>query len=272
MTTDEKQNFSPVAALGRVTIACLEEMGRIALFFIASVLSVFRGKPNISRILQQIHFIGTKSIFVVSLTGLTTGMVLALQGYHTLSRVGSENILGAGVALSLIRELGPVFAALMVTGRAGSSMAAELGIMRISEQIDALDTMDIEPIRFLVAPRLVAGIICFPLLTALFDCVGIIGGYLVGVKMLGVNAGTYLAHMEKWVDMTDINGGFIKTFVFAFIVIIICCYQGYTTHLRRRGFGAQGVGLSTTRAVVTASVMILVTDYVITSALQYVYG
>ncbi len=217
--------------------------------------------------MQQMYFIGWKSVFVIALTGLFTGMVLGFQGFYALQKAGMTAILGAAVALSLIRELGPVLTAIMVTSRAGSAMAAEIGVMRISEQIDALDTMDIDPIRFLVAPRLIAGIICVPLLTALFDTIGIVGGYITGVKLLGVQPGTFVAQMEATVKMNDITDGFIKSFVFALIVITICTYKGYSTHLQRRGYGARGVGMSTTTAVVLSCVLILVVDYVLTSFL-----
>jgi phospholipid/cholesterol/gamma-HCH transport system permease protein len=169
--------------------------------------------------------------------------------------------------LTLIRELGPVLTAIMVIGRAGSAMAAEIGIMRISEQIDALETMDINPLRFLVSPRLAAAIISFPLLTAIFDTVGIFGGYLTGSGLLGISPGIYFSRVETSVLMQDIMGGFYKSFVFAIVVSTICCFQGYYTHLRNEGFGAKGVSLSTTSAVVISSVMILIADYVLTTFL-----
>ena len=194
-------------------------------------------------------------------------MVLGLQGYYTLVKFGSEGLLGAAVALSIIRELGPVLTAIMITGRAGSSMAAEIGIMRISEQIDALSTMDINPIRFLVAPRLAAALICFPLLTALFDVVGIMGGYISGCVLLGINPGVYFDRIDATVELADVTGGFVKALVFALLVAAICCYEGYFTHTRREGFGAKGVSLATTSAVVLSCVVILVADYVLTSFL-----
>jgi phospholipid/cholesterol/gamma-HCH transport system permease protein len=267
MAVESLQITSPIASIGRLCLGMVREMGKIALFLLHALFKIFIPPLKVLRILQQVHFIGMKSLFVVALTGLFTGMVLGLQGYYTLVRVGSETLVGMVVALSLIRELGPVMTALMVTGRAGSSMAAEIGIMRISEQIDALDTMDIDPIRFLVTPRLAAAIICFPLLTAVFDVIGIIGGYMTGVMLLGINSGTYLSRMEGGVLMQDVTGGFIKSFVFALIVATICCYQGYTTHERKEGFGARGVSLATTAAVVMSSVLILITDYVLTSFL-----
>jgi len=167
----------------------------------------------------------------------------------------------------LVRELGPVLTAIMITARAGSSMAAEIGIQRISEQIDALDTMRIDPLRYLVSPRIAASIISFPLLTAFFDLIGILGGFITGVMLMGLNAATYFYHVRIGVEMQDITGGFVKAVVFAVLVSTICCFQGYYTHLRRDSYGAKAVGLSTTSAVVVSCVLILVADYVVTSLL-----
>lgn len=256
---------SPLSSLGRMCIFLIKEIGRIAIFFLNAFCLIFSFPIQVSKTIQQIYFIGMKSVFVICLTAIFTGMVLGLQGYYTLVKFGSEGLLGAAVALSLIRELGPVLTAIMVTGRAGSSMAAELGIMRISEQIDALDTMDINPIRFLVSPRMAASLVSFPLLTALFDVVGIFGGYLTGAILLGVNPGTFMFRVESSVVMRDISGGFIKSIVFALVVSTICCFQGFNTHTR--GFGAKGVSLSTTSAVVLSCVFVFVTDYVLTSFL-----
>ncbi|MDM8551748.1 ABC transporter permease [Desulfobacterales bacterium HSG2] len=258
---------NPLSALGRRSISMIQEMGRIAIFFYRGFVHMFSLPLQISKIVQQIHFIGMKSVFVIVLTGASTGMVLGLQGYYTLVKFGSEGLLGAAVALTLIREMGPVMSAIMVTARAGSAIAAEIGIMRISEQIDALETMDINPMRFLVGPRLAASLISFPLLTAIFDMVGIFGGYLTGSVLLGINPGIYFNRIETSVEMVDITGGFVKSLLFAAIVAIICCFQGYYTHTRSQGFGARGVSLSTTSAVVISCVLILVTDYVITSFL-----
>ncbi|MDL2269086.1 ABC transporter permease [Desulfosarcina sp. OttesenSCG-928-A07] len=253
--------------LGRAAISPVQELGRAAIFFFHGVLNLFSLPLQVDKIVDQVYFIGAKSIFVICLTGAFTGMVLGLQGYYTLIQFGSEGMLGAAVGLSLIRELGPVLAAIMVTARAGSAMAAEIGIMRISEQIDALSTMDIDPIRFLFSPRLGAALISLPLLTAIFDVIGIIGGYVTGSALLGISPGIYFGRVETSVLMQDISGGFVKSFVFAAIVATICCYQGYTTHLREDGFGAKGVSFSTTSAVVISCVLILVSDYVLTSFL-----
>ena len=264
-TIDSPLNL--IAALGRLTISLVQEIGRIGLFFFRGLFHIFSLPLQLGKIIHQIYFIGVKSVLVICLTGAFTGMVLGLQGYYTLTKFGSEGFLGAAVALSLIRELGPVLTAIMVIARAGSAMTAEIGIMRISEQIDALKTMDINPVRFLVSPRLAAGLISFPLLTALFDVIGIFGGYVTGSILLGINSGIYFSRIESSVQMTDINGGFIKAIVFSVVIITICCFQGYYTHTRKEGFGAKGVSLSTTSAVVISCVLVLIVDYILTSFL-----
>ncbi len=201
-------------------------------------------------------------MLVIFLTGGFAGMVLGLQGYYTLNRFGSSALLGPMVALSLVKELGPVFSALMVTGRAGSAMTAEIGIMQITEQVDALKLMGLNPFRYLVVPKFLAGIIALPLLSAIFNVVGIFGGYLVGGKLLGVGRGTYFGEMANYVDMKDILGGIYKSLTFGVLITWICSYKGYYT-----GFGAEGVSRATTQAVVLSSVLILVWDYFMTSIL-----
>jgi phospholipid/cholesterol/gamma-HCH transport system permease protein len=257
---------STVTSLGRTMIRWVNELGAMVLFLFRAFLLVFHPK-QFPIIIQQVYFIGAKSAMIVMFVGLFTGMVLGLQLFHTLVKFGSAGVLGTAVALSLIRELGPVLTAIMITARAGSSMAAEIGIQRISEQIDALDTMRIDPLRYLVSPRIAASIISFPLLTAFFDLIGILGGFVTGVMLMGLNAGTYFHHVRTGVEMEDITGGFVKAVVFAVLVSMICCFQGYYTHLRRDSYGAKAVGLSTTSAVVMSCVLILVADYVVTSLL-----
>jgi len=257
---------SPLIALGHHVLVFVQDLGRIALFFLKGFVLIFSMPLQFNKILQQVYFIGMKSVFVICLTGAFTGMVLGLQGYYLLVKYGSTGALGSAVALSLIREMGPVLTAVMVIARGGSAMAAEIGIMRISEQIDALETMDIDAIRFLVSPRIAAALISFPLLTALFDVVGILGGYLTGSILLGLNPGLYFSRVESSVDLVDVNGGFIKSLVFAVIVVSICCFQGYYTHTRTE-YGAKGVSQSTTSAVVLSCVMILIADYALTSFL-----
>jgi len=212
--------------------------------------------------IDRINYIGFRSLLIILLTGGFTGMVLGLQVYLTLVRFGSEAFLGPAVALSLIRELGPVLAALMVTGRAGSALTAEIGIMRITEQIDALTVMALNPVRYIVAPSLLAGLVTFPAMTAIFDTVGIFGGYLVGVELLGLSQGTYFGEMQTFVDMSDIMTGFWKSVSFGVIVTWVCTYKGFNV-----GHGAEGVAKATTDAVVLSSVLILVWDYFMGSVL-----
>jgi phospholipid/cholesterol/gamma-HCH transport system permease protein len=258
-----------IESVGSMSIHFIESTGRIIIFLVFGIIKIFSLPFQLNKILEHIWFIGAKSMLVIILTGLFTGMVLGLQGYYTLSKFGSEGMLGSVVALSLIRELGPVLAGFMITARAGSAIAAEIGVMRISEQIDALETMDISPIRYLFSPRIVAALISFPLLTALFDVIGIFGGYLSGALMTNSNKGIYAQKVVESVLMEDVTAGYIKSFVFAIIVTTICCYQGYFTHLNGKGeHGARGVSLSTTNAVVSSCVLILVFDYIITYILM----
>ena len=256
----------PFAAIGRAAIRWSSNLGASAIFLFLAILKIFRPK-QVPKIIQQVYFIGAKSTMIIMLVGLFTGMVMGLQSYRALVKVGAEGALGTLVALSLIRELGPVLTAIMIAARAGSAITAEIGIQRISEQIDALDTMRIDPLRYLISPRIAASIIGFPLLTALFDLIGIIGGYISGVLLLGANAGTYLHRVQASMEMKDVTEGFIKAIVFAVIVSTVCCYQGYFAHMRTDSHGAKAVGLATTSAVVLSCVLILVSDYVVTSLL-----
>ncbi len=254
--------FSLAESLGSWTLRAVNALGRMLTFLATAVASVAVPPLRVRHVVRQVHFIGVRSVFVIVLTAAFTGMVLGLQGYYTLRKFGSEGLLGSAVALSLIRELGPVLSALMVTGRAGSALAAEIGIMRIGEQIDSLESMGIDPVKFLVSPRLVGAVVSVPLLTAIFDVVGIAGGYLVGVKLLGVSAGTYFGQMEASVELKDIVSGFWKSIAFGLVIAWICTFKGYFTER-----GAEGVSRSTTSAVVLSSVLILVSDYVLTSVL-----
>ena len=253
---------SLLAQLGAAVLSLLASLGRIGLFLGQSVGLIFIPPLKIRRVMRQIQFIGARSLLVIALTGLFTGMVLGLQGYYTLTRFGSEAYLGPAVALGLITELGPVLSALMVTGRAGSAIAAEIGIMRITEQIDALEVMALNPVRYLVVPNIVAGVIALPLLGALFAVIGIYGGYLVGVQLLGVSSGTYFGNMTDFVALIDIRNGLYKSLVFGVAITFLCCFKGYHT-----GYGAEGVSHATTEAVVWSSVAILVLDYFLNSVL-----
>lgn len=251
-----------VQRIGAATLFLVDEMGRMFIFLLQAVAWLFRPPIRIRQIIKQFHFIGFKSTFVVILTATFTGMVLALQGYYSLRKFGSEGLLGSAVALSMIRELGPVLASLMVTARAGSAMTAEIGIMRITEQIDALETMAVNPLQYLITPKIVASLLAVPLLVSIFDVVGIWGGYIVGVKLLGVGAGSYWSSIESAVEWKDVYGGILKSISFGLIVSWVCCYKGFYSRL-----SAEGLGKATTDAVVLTSVLILIWDYFLTSVL-----
>ena len=256
----------PFALLGRTVIDWVNHLGAASIFLFFSILQIFRRK-QFSKIIEQIYFVGARSLSIIMLVSLFTGMVLGLQSHHALVQFGAEGAVGSLVSLSLIMELGPVLTAIMITARAGSAITAEVGILRISEQIDALQTMRINPIRYLISPRITAAIISFPLLTAVFDLVGIFGGYVSAVLLLGLNSGAYWHSIQVYVTISDIVNGFIKAGVFAVIVATVCCYQGYFAHMRKDSHGAQAVGLATTSAVVLSCILILVSDYVVTSLL-----
>jgi phospholipid/cholesterol/gamma-HCH transport system permease protein len=252
--------------LGRAGIGWLGHLGAATIFLIKSLIAVFK-RRQLHAIWLQIYYIGARTTGIVALVALFTGMVLGLQLYYTLVKFGSVGVLGSAVSLTLVRELGPVLTAIMITARAGSAITAEIGIQRISEQIDALTTMRIDPLGYLVSPRIVAALVSFPLLTAMFDLIGIAGGFLTGVLLVGGDPGAYLYRVQDSVEMSDITGGFVKSIVFAVIVATICCYNGYFTHMRKDSRGSKGVSLSTTSAVVQACVLILASDYIVTSFL-----
>jgi len=257
--------LSPARLTGEATLASLEKLGRFGLFIYKALARSFYWPFPFSKSITQAYLMGVNSVFVILLIGLFTGMALGLQGYYALSKFGSEGFLGGVVALTLIRELGPVLAAIMIVGQAGSAMAAEIADMRNSEQIDALQSMAIDPLRFLVSPRMLAALLVFPLLTAIFDVVGIYGGYLTAVQMLQLDAGTYWASVESSVVASDVLSGFTKAFVFSLLTTAICCYQGYYVHKRKDGHGSRGISLATTSAVVYSSVSILASNYVVTT-------
>ena len=253
-----------VNPIGRLGIRAVHHLGAATIFFVKAVGAVFHPK-QLHGIIQQIYYIGAKTMDIVALVALFTGMVLGLQLYYTLVKFGSVGALGSAISLSLIRELGPVMTAIMITARAGSAMTAEIGIQRISEQIDALYTMRINPLSYLISPRIAAALISFPLLTAMFDLIGIFGGYFTGVILAGADPGTYFYRVQSSVELRDVTGGFIKSLVFAAIVSTVCCYHGFYTHMREDSHGAKSVSLSTTSAVVQSCVFILIADYLVTS-------
>jgi len=248
--------------VGAFIIDTTEQWGRSWIFLYRTVLALFKPPYRPFLYMTQLLQIGVNSMLVFGLIGLFTGAVLPVQGEYTLAKFGATAYTDSAVALSLIRELGPVLTALMVIGRAGSAITAEVGIMRITEQIDALRSMAVDPMKYLMAPRFLAGVIAMPLLTGLFIVIGIIGGYVVGVGLLGLSAGTFMSQMISAVESMDVYSGFIKAIVFGVIFGWVSCYKGYTC-----GFGAVGVNKATTQSVVTASVAVLVVDYFLTSIL-----
>ncbi len=267
MIEARRETLSPVARLGAATLRTLGDMGAMFLFLMEACGRVFSSWGQFPKTVRQVYFIGVKSVTVITLISLFTGMVIGLQMYYALAKFGAEGFLGAAVSLSLVRELGPVLTAIMITGRAGSSMTAEIGVMRITEQVDALRVMDINPVGYLVSPKLAASIICFPILTAFFDLVGMLGGYLTGVLLLGGNSGVYFYRITAYLTSRDVSGGFIKSLVFAVVVCTVCCFMGYFTHMRRDSVGPEAVSQATTSAVVASCVLILLSDYVLTSIL-----
>ena len=257
-----------IRRLGNSGIYIIRDLGRMAIFLIKALLGLFKHPFRFNECLKQIRFVGAGSLAVIFFTAASTGMVLGLQGYYSLNKFGAEGMLGSAVSLTLIMELGPVLTALMVAGRAGSAMCAELGIMRISEQIDALECMAVDPYRYLIAPKFLATLIAVPLLTAVFDIVGIAGGYVAGVSLMGVSPGSYMEGMRSSVTNHDINLGIIKSFVFALLVVWISTGRGYfVREIRGAGFGAESVSVVTTQAVVLSSISVLIFDYLLTAVL-----
>lgn len=253
-----------IAKLGEWFLSVVKEMGKMGIFLGNAIYFIFTPPVKYKLLLRQIRFLGTRSMSIILLTGTFTGMVLGLQLFYTLRKFGSEALLGPAIALSLIRELGPVFSALMITGRTGSALTAEIGMMRISEQIDALYSMALNPIKYLISPNILGGIIVFPLLAAIFNVVGIYGGYFVGVELLGISSGTYFSEMKAFVGMEDIFLGIYKSLSFGIIVTWVCCYKGFYS-----GYGVEGVSKATTEAVVLSCVLILVVDYIIGAILLW---
>jgi phospholipid/cholesterol/gamma-HCH transport system permease protein len=245
--------------IGRTMLAFMTATGRLSMFTAISLSHCFRPPLYPRLILRQMVEIGFYSLPVVGLTAIFTGMVLALQSYTGFARFSAESAIPNVVIVSITRELGPVLAGLMVAGRVGAAMAAEIGTMRVTEQIDALDTLATNPFKYLVAPRLIAGVTMLPLLVLVADTIGVFGGYLVSTAKLGFNPSTYIQNTIDFMEFQDVFSGVVKAAVFGFIITLMGCYNGYTS----KG-GAQGVGMATTNAVVSASILILSTNYLIT--------
>lgn len=251
-------------ALAPVT-ALLDDIGTTVTLTLETMFWMVRPPYRLSLLVRAMEFIGVQSIFIISLTGMFSGMVLALQMVHALKGFNQQGLVGGIVVVSLTREISPVFSGLMVTARAGSALAAELGNMRVTEQIDAITTMGVNPIQYLLAPRLVASVLMLPLLCVLYTCIGLFGGYLVAVVLLNIDPGVFFERMRQIANGDDLYMGIVKSAAFGFLISAISTRQGYFA-----SGGARGVGLATTRAVVQSAVAILVANYIITSILTKV--
>lgn len=253
--------MNPLAALGRFTLEKLMVLGQVARFFAMLVarLGIVVKRPRL--VIQQVHFIGNYSLLIILVSGLFVGFVLGLQGYYTLNRYGSEEALGLLVALSLVRELGPVVTALLFAGRAGTSLTAEIGLMKAGEQLSAMEVMAVDPIRRVLVPRFMGGIIAMPILAAVFSMMGILGGWFVGVVLIGIDTGAFWSQMQSGVDVfNDVLNGVIKSVVFGVAVTLIALYEGW--HCRPT---PEGVSRATTRTVVAGSLVVLGLDFVLTA-------
>jgi phospholipid/cholesterol/gamma-HCH transport system permease protein len=248
--------------IGNYTLRFVEESGRVMILLIRTFGWTFRPPLQGREILKQMEEVGVRSFPVVIITAAFTGMVLALQSYTGFKRFGAETMVGTVVALSVTRELGPVLTGLMVSGRVGSAMAAELGTMRVTEQIDAFYTLATNPIKYLIVPRFLAATIMLPVLVIFADVIGILGGYFVSVLVLGANPTLYLRRTWDFLEVNDLYSGLLKAIVFGMIIATVSCYQGFYTQ-----GGAEGVGRATTKAVVLSSLTILISNYFITAFL-----
>jgi phospholipid/cholesterol/gamma-HCH transport system permease protein len=259
---NEAAETLPAARYGFLSgvISILDEFGTTVLLTLQTIAWTFRRPFRFVQLLLAMEFIGVQSIFIIALTGTFSGMVLALQMVHSFKQFQAEGLVGGVVALSLTREISPVFTGLMVTARAGSAWAAELGNMRVTEQIDAITTMGVSPVQYLLSPRLLAAVLMVPLLCVVYTCVGMAGGWLVAVEWLHVDPGVFIARAKQYAMPKDFFMGEIKACVFGFLIAAISCRQGY-----HASGGARGVGIATTRAVVQSAVAILVANYVLTA-------
>lgn len=251
--------------LGDAGISLVTSCARLGLFLAYTLSRLWLFRFPLQETVKQLMFVGARSVPLIAISGLFTGMVLALQFYDTLIRFGSVDLLGAAVAMSLIRELGPVMAALMVIARVGSATCAEIGIMRNEQQFDALDCMAIDSYHYVMLPRLIAALISVPLLTAMFDVFGIGGGYVVGVLIHGLSDGAYLIGMSDAIVFNDVLMGMVKSLLFGLIIMWICMAKGFYLHIEQKQAGAEGVSQATTQAVVLSAVLMLFVDYIVSS-------
>ncbi len=253
--------INPVSILGNRSLRLIQQLGRMGVFAIAMTAAALKPRRRAPAFVRELYKVGVLSLIIICISGMAVGMVLGIQGYHTLIRFGAEGSLGAVVGLSLIRELGPVLAALLLTGRAGSAVAAEIGAMVATEQLDGLRMLSINPIDFVAAPRAAALLTALPLLTAMFTLCGIVGGYFSGVLLLHGDPGSYTASLRSAVDFNnDVAGSIVKSLAFGALIGVIATYRGYTSAPT-----SEGVSAATTSTVVIGSVSILLLDYVITA-------
>ncbi len=251
-----------LGALGELMLRGFAETGAMGQFLGRVVLLAFQRPLRLRLLLIQAEFVGVGSLFIVILTGSFTGAVFTLQSVQALERVGMESMIGSTVMLAVARELGPVLTALMVTGRVGSAMATELGTMRVTEQIDAMEVMAVDPLKYLVVPRIIASAVMVPCLTLLFDLVAGVGSYIVAVGLMGIDEGAFMARIRWYLDPYDFTQGLYKSIVFGIVLALVGCFKGFNA-----AGGARGVGVATTQAVVIGSIAVFVLDYVLTSVL-----
>jgi len=254
-----------IEKMGKNAISTVESAGRLAVFLGKTISRLWLFRFPLQEVIKHLHFIGARTVPLILISGVFTGMVIALQFYDTLIRFGSVELLGAAVAMSLIRELGPVMAALMIIARVGSATCAEIGIMRNEQQFDALDCMAIDSYHYVVLPRLLAGLISVPLLTAMFDVFGIGGGYVVGVLIHGVSDGAYLVGMADTILWNDVWMGIVKSTLFGLLIMWVCMAKGFFLHIEQKFSGAEGVSNATTQAVVLSALLMLFVDYIVSS-------
>jgi phospholipid/cholesterol/gamma-HCH transport system permease protein len=248
-------------ASGGIIQRGFQRIGATSLFAFRVIRACGPALARPGLIVQQIYNAGGRSLIIIALSGVSTGAVLGLQGYNLLQRFGSASALGVAAALSLLRELGPVLTALLFAGRAGTALTSEIGLMRATDQLTAMEMMAVDPASYVAAPRFLGGFISMPLLTAIFDIAGLFGAQLIGVGMMRVDAGTFWSQTQNAVDWSDVKEGIVKSLVFGFVVSLIAVYEGYHSDAT-----AEGVGLATTRTVVASSVLTLLLDYMLTAA------
>jgi phospholipid/cholesterol/gamma-HCH transport system permease protein len=245
-----------VEAVGHGVFRLVEEIGGLGELLFEVVRWSVRPPYRLANLFAQFDFVGVGSVFIVALTGVFSGMVFAHQSWRAFDMFNAESLVGPTVSLTITRELAPVFSALMVTMRAGSAMCTELGTMRVTEQVDALETMAVNPIQYLLVPRVLAGLVMVPLLVLIFDLMGLGGGYFVAVAVKGLSAGTFITRTQQWLDPEDLTEGLIKGAVFGLFIALVACFKGYNA-----SGGAKGVGQATTEAMVTSALGIFILDY-----------